>query len=391
MIIGPKRATPSQEQMSIFNENPSTVSGVKVATVFAIATTALFFVGGRISPFVFASTTIAIGVGLYQMKNVWQTKGFEAAASCAFTEKRPSETKKEISKAFEILAAQKESKSWNWNGSDSYKILYINECLLIQDVIEKAPAGQKNFYVVDLGAGDFQLARKIADYIKRNTNLLKEGQKVYVISVRGEQNKEESIIDEGKVVRYNLGQFKIEDMHEAFNKRGFFLVNKADLVFSNMTFRHFVDPLGSLAQTYELLKPGKGLLLMDRFFPANELDISFPSDNELNMRIKNILTKLQVPVLLNYDPDDYTTTQFALKRPDSKPFPLQGEYLEILQLAKENSSSAATRMARFKLTFQEVPDLEHVFSMPGLNLYGDEEMKRRLLPVIEKSRGIIRK
>lgn len=48
-----------------------------------------------------------------------------------------------------------------------------------------------------------------------------------------------------------------------------------DVIVNNITIRHFVDPRGAIAQTYEALKPN-GILAID-IFHLRGLEESFPS------------------------------------------------------------------------------------------------------------------
>jgi len=268
-------------------------------------------------------------------------------ASPSFIDARPPKVRKAIDLAFDSIS-KLPTRIWTYNGDyDSYKMLRLNECSVLQKIIKKAPIEQKDFYIVDLGAGNFAVAKRIAKFIKDNPNLLRPDQKVHIISVRGEENNDTQVLDEGSVIRHNLGKFKIENLSEVFQKLGLPLENNVDLVLSSWTFRHLVDPVGALAQTYNLLKQN-GLLLSDGFFALNESneELSVP---DANNNLKQILTKLNAPVFLRHIPDDNTLTQFALKRPNLTPFPSEiMEYSTPLTLKDKDISSAVTTIARFK-------------------------------------------
>jgi hypothetical protein len=43
------------------------------------------------------------------------------------------------------------------------------------------------------------------------------------------------------------------------------LENNVDLIVSRFSLRHMIDPIGTMLQAYDLLKPNTGLILTDDF------------------------------------------------------------------------------------------------------------------------------
>lgn len=75
------------------------------------------------------------------------------------------------------------------NGQDNYNIFVVSENYMLQHLINKYPT-QKDFYVLDVGAGNFQFAKNQAKFI--NTQIAKKilpnDISVNFISIRGESN-----------------------------------------------------------------------------------------------------------------------------------------------------------------------------------------------------------
>jgi SAM-dependent methyltransferase len=125
---------------------------------------------------------------------------------------------------------------------------------------------QAEFYVLDIGAGNFGFAHFLADQINNDSDW-KSDVKVHIFSLRGEPNKGEEVEIHGATVLYKLGGFKIENLEEIFANRGYSaeVGRKFDLIVSANTFYHLMDPYGTLYRFTHLLKPQTGLFLFDGF------------------------------------------------------------------------------------------------------------------------------
>ena len=102
----------------------------------------------------------------------------------------------------------------------------------------------KDFYALDIGAGNYQWGRKLAQYLNAKTNLPKDVTR-HIIGIRGETNLDEAVTKVGQCTLYEFGQFQVETLSDEFTKQGLQLANKVDLVVSSRCFRHLVDPVGT--------------------------------------------------------------------------------------------------------------------------------------------------
>lgn len=197
-------------------------------------------------------------------------------------EDRPSEVKAKIVECWKIISKEKESKWGIYNGNETYRICHIDEVELLKTIIKSNPK-EKEFYVLDVGAGNFQFGA----HLEKKLNAAKDlphDIKVYIFSLRGESNVGEEIVEKGIVKNINLGSFQIENLEEEFKKRSIELKGRAHMIVSSWCFRHLVDPLGTLLQVYSLLKPQMGYLLMDNFYYSRgDEGIKFPNRNMLSL------------------------------------------------------------------------------------------------------------
>ena len=157
------------------------------------------------------------------------------------------------------------SSQWKFhNGSREYSLCSVKNYDLAKTVIQQAPKTRKDFYFLDIGAGNFQWGDGLADFLNEQTDLPKDI-KIHIIGIRGEKNLQASTTDKGQCKIYNFGTFKIENLNEEFLKLGLNLTNKLDLVVTQWCMRHLADGVGTFLQTYNLLQPG-GFFLLDGFF-----------------------------------------------------------------------------------------------------------------------------
>jgi SAM-dependent methyltransferase len=140
----------------------------------------------------------------------------------------------------------------------------IEDHILAKYVMSSNP-NQKEFYFLDIGAGDFQWN----DFFAKQINCfpdIADDVKVNIIGVRGENYDGVKFSAVGKCNIFKLGQFKIENLEEAFQTINLDLTGKIDCIYTSWCFRHLVDPMGTLKQAYNLLKPKTGLFFGDGFF-----------------------------------------------------------------------------------------------------------------------------
>ena len=158
---------------------------------------------------------------------------------------------------------------------------------LLEKICQKlSDKNEKEFYFLDIGAGNFQCGRAVATYINENRGLFPNLKKAHIISVRAERNTQNPIQEDGICKLYNYGAFKVEELEEEFLRNPLLAplgeAGKIDLIVSSWCFRHLVDPAGTFVQAYNLLRPGSGTLLMDGFF-LNIDKVSFKENNLQNL------------------------------------------------------------------------------------------------------------
>lgn len=288
--------------------------------------------------------------------------------------KRPQSLQSAISCTFNKIMKASES-SWGlYNGDSKYYMCSIDEEKLMKKVILQSPQ-QKEFYALDIGAGNFQWGRSIAEFINRQNDLPKDI-KVNIISIRGEKNLGDRVIEEGCCRLYELGAFKIEEMIERFRKEGLFLEKKVDLVLSRWCFRHLVDPVGTFIQLFNLLRPKKGFLLMDGFyflFQGQNLNLRKTHLNRNINMIQLLFDTKALFLMLRYDRDD-SLNRFVLQRPNEKSCELPMKYEGVERI---DSYRQLCYMTRFVRSPQEEDELE-LNDVDRDHLYGDIELFRFL-------------
>jgi len=188
---------------------------------------------------------------------------------------RSDRLKEHIDTVYDALETKVDAKQeWYFSGTECYGLCSINEFALIYYIIHEAPAFQKEFWIMDIGAGNFQWSKRVVEFLNNEVKI-PEGITVHIISLRGEKNLSDRVTELGPWRQYDLGAIKIEEISSALLREGFDLTNKVDLIVSRWTFRHLTDPTGTFAQAYDLLTPGRGLLLLDGFFAKIRRDTSY--------------------------------------------------------------------------------------------------------------------
>ncbi|MCI5052621.1 MAG: class I SAM-dependent methyltransferase [Simkaniaceae bacterium] len=135
-------------------------------------------------------------------------------------------------------------------------MLFLDECKLANHLLKTHQ--EREFHILDIGAGNFQLVDHLAKSL-----LVPEGIQVHIYGLRGEQYHKDQNEQTGPITIHKIGRFKIEETNSELKKRGFTLANRVDLIFSRHTFIHLCDPVGTFQTTYNLLRPGKGIMLVD--------------------------------------------------------------------------------------------------------------------------------
>ncbi len=195
---------------------------------------------------------------------------------------------------------------------------------------------RKNFYMLDIGCGDFHWGNHLAKVLNAKLGTTRDIT-VHIINVRGESHAGGDLPEIAGVCKiYRWGSFKIEELSEEFKKHGLHLENQVDLMVSRWCIRHLADPLGTFSQAYDLLRPGSGTFLFDGFFfevgdvPKDRLCIS------IEINFLRMLVETKSPFLMNPNMESRAMFHFLLRRTSETPCHLAMQY--------EGSSGRNVRM-----------------------------------------------
>lgn len=225
-------------------------------------------------------------------------------------ENRPPKIKAKILEVFEDLK-NSSNDLWSFKGKSQYLLSGINEYHLIRALILANPQ-QKEFYILDVGAGDFRFNYFLSEFL--NQSDLPKDIKIHIVGIRGE--KLESIKNDctqnGICMSYCLGAFQIENFHEELAASIFDLNKPYDVIVSRWSLRHLVDPVEIFRQLYNQLRSHTGLLLADGFFYARN------NCSHENTDMQHLLLETNAPFLIYPYNIDRSLDQFVLQRIDEK-------------------------------------------------------------------------
>jgi hypothetical protein len=248
---------------------------------------------------------------------------------------RPKPLKKISAASFEAIKTNTTSNWGVYNGSSSYDLCGISEAKLLKKIILSS-SQRSEFWAMDIGAGNFQNGISLAAYINSKKNL-PENIRLNIISLRGESYDGEEMYEEGCCRHYTLGAFKVEDLMNSLQDRGLFIENKVDLILSRWCFRHLADPVGTFEQTYNLLRPREGFLLMDGFiFSYHESNPEAKGTKDYNLNMLRLLTSSKAPFLIAPHSQQRSLDQFVLQRPSDLPCQLPIQYNSLKELKRSN-------------------------------------------------------
>lgn len=239
---------------------------------------------------------------------------------------RTSEINRSISRAFQAIAKDASSGWGLFNGSDTYGIARIKEHKLMRKIIQGAPSGTKDFYALDIGAGDYQWGRWLANYLNTKKDTPKDA-KIHIIGIRGETNLNNEVTELGQCILYEFGQFQIETLVDEFERRGLQLANKVDVVVSRWCFRHLVDPVGTFTQAYDLVRPKTGHLLFDGFYFLHEKEGMRDESIDFNEKMIRLCLETRAPFLTRYFNGTRSLDHYVVSKPDDRPCRLYKQYV----------------------------------------------------------------
>lgn len=208
--------------------------------------------------------------------------------------------------------------NWMYGGCNSYELVGLDEPKLIRDMIAKS--SKEVMYFVDVGAANGDWGKAIVKCLQ-DENVTNK--RFHVFSITGGRECEEGMWEYGNITLYQLTQFKIENIDEELEKRGYHLKDQVDLLVSCWTLRHLADPFGTLNQMYNLLSPENGKLMSNGFFfkkeGSSEVEC-FPLDNE------NIILHSNAVSLFRRYNAGRDVNQFMLMRTNQRPLGLPIKY-----------------------------------------------------------------
>lgn len=234
---------------------------------------------------------------------------------------RPDALKNAINASYDQQTRNKQaSDAYLYHGSTHYPAVggidSVDELLHMMATTHD----QKDFHVMDIGAGDFSWGRTTAQTLQGK---LLPHQSVHIYSLTGENYMREDR-QEGQVHIHNRGQSYIECLSQGFMQKFIFQSDespKLDLIVSYMTFLHLNDPMGSFVQAYNSLKVG-GMIMFDLFpvFMSGQ-----ENEDMLDMRFNIFLNTTQEPYICGpWMPG--SPRKVILKRTKAEPLVLPFKY-----------------------------------------------------------------
>jgi SAM-dependent methyltransferase len=259
-------------------------------------------------------------------------------------ETRPAAVQEAVDIAFEI---NKQAKSWGLYDGQAYwyGLLGLDDGLILKNLATKNP-DKKNVYILDVGCARGGWGQHATKFILKDEECKKADKHFHVFSVTGGQECEEKIERSGNVTLYQFNVFKIENIDEEFERRGFVMKNRFDLIVSNWTLRHLVDPWGTLKRMYSLLTPDKGILLSNGFLFADE---DFDEVQDFPVRTWNILAKTNAVSLFRCWNSGRDAGQFLLMKTSTQELAIPLEYTGITLGIGGRYQNASEMVTVFKI------------------------------------------
>lgn len=288
---------------------------------------------------------------------------------------RPQDAQDAIEQSFqELLEAPAGVSAWGYNGEEKYEI-FGDDHRIAQKIITEAPLTQTEFYFMDIGAGDFQWGRSLAQFINSLDLNTKREVRAHIIGIRGERTLGEEIQKSGRCTLYEFGGFAIENLLSIFNQKLPGIEGKIDMVVSRWTLRHLVDPVGTFVQFYNMLRPGTGMAFFDGFLFSvisngeNPKEITW-NDNSYT---KNLLALIGSPFLIQRYNDARSFNRYVLRKADDQLCQLPMQYIKAHYVA--HTMRGHGYVTEFKIEENALSKLEAQISYDEwLDVQIEEEM-----------------
>lgn len=288
---------------------------------------------------------------------------------------RPRDLSNVIRDTYSEFASKSLEQNWQYRGNEYYGLAGTDERLLFKGIINENLSKRKKFYAVDLGGGNGAWAKAMMTYI--NQEKFSEDFKVTIYSLGAENTSNSPKIKEGKCTIKNWDRFRIENLSDELLDRQKYLEKKVDLIVSSYCLHHLVDPMGTLLQAYELLRPETGLLLANQFYFLVKDETEYDS---LGLYLSLIDSKASFLARdgLRKEPT------FILSRKDEKSLQMPLRYKGFESTSDTGIGSGCLTRFDFadNFTFPEYPDLNIQYN----GLHGDKALYDR----IERLQGKMR-
>ena len=293
---------------------------------------------------------------------------------------RPQHIKDTIDQSFEYCQLIK----LGTNGISHYEMCQIDEKQYIKETMKTQSQFRDIIRLLDLGGGGFQMGKALARYINQQSDLPKNA-KLHIFNVRAEKYDGREYVQSDRCSEYYLGEFKVENLFEAFKRKGFGdMSGKFDLIISRWCFRHLVDPVKTFASAYDLARPNTGMLLMDGFFFCYEnQDVSLLGDTiNQDKNMIQLLLDMKSPFIMQFNNNMRSLNQFALKRTTELPCQLPMSYLK-LHRGIEGLQIASNCIVQFKREEQLADNTNWNIPRDRNYFHGDKGLFDELKPYIQ--------
>jgi SAM-dependent methyltransferase len=299
------------------------------------------------------------------------------------TDRRPEWMRAKIQAAFDVAAR---SEGWRLNGAPLYKIGGVNEYKLILKMILDT-TDRNDFYVLDVGCGLFKWGEALQGFLNEKIDEQRQGRiTVHIVGMTG--GSETGVSGERAKVKccklYGLPLFQIESIKSWKQSAQWPFPGtqdvKFDLVVSRSTFQHLADPVGTLVDTYNFVRP-EGFLIADilpgdlrhiaHCFQASLCGLDAGcADHALSLIARGGTTPLNIPATYNpentgapYVPyvwlTDKTTPLAVTSMAGSRTlaeYLLESGVVEVPEFA-DGANDARRILAHYKRYFPEVKEI----------------------------------
>lgn len=289
-------------------------------------------------------------------------------------------------------------------GQDDYYMVNLSTQTLVQKIISDHTQSEIN--IIDVGAGNGLWGKSTIEYI---VTLLEEGgqdispllKTINVYSLTGERVKNDTI--SGKVLaghvevnHFFIGECNVQNISTINFAKGKDLKGQIDLVVSNLCFLHLNDPVGTMLQFYDMLRP-QGIMALQSFFSVRRSNTDGQYYREGLFRIIGIFEMLKTDYILSNStaaPGTGGGLDFIIRKKENFDVCKNIKYSKMLDV---NFSRHGMKSKKVSLVFKNqhwkelyehmVSQVEHYkkFSSPSKVLGNNRDFYKDLLRIEEKN------